>query len=89
MTKSAAPSLAQVRFLTAIQAVAARRNTMATEISSNTAGATNDDPYYEKLASEEELYLEETEEELRSRLLSDGQDESSSPAMDPAVGLNR
>ena len=44
---------------------------MATEFNSNTATATNADPY-EKLASEEELYLEETEEELRSRLLSDG-----------------
>lgn len=62
---------------------------MVSEIYSNRAVATNDDSYYEKLAGEEELYLEETEEELRSRLLSDGQDESSSPAMDPAVGLNR
>ena len=51
---------------------------MATEINSNAALAINDDPYYEKLASEEELYLEQTEEELRSRLVSNGQEESPS-----------
>lgn len=62
---------------------------MATQINNDTAAATDDDSFYEKLASREELYLEETEEELRSRLVSDGQDESSCPAMNPEDGLNR
>jgi RNA polymerase sigma-70 factor (TIGR02960 family) len=46
---------------------------MTIETNSNAAATSNDDFYYETLASEEEIYLEETEEEVRSFLISDPQ----------------
>jgi hypothetical protein len=52
---------------------------MAPEANSDPAATSNDDSYYEKLASEEEIYLEETEEEVRSFLISDQQDGRSTP----------
>lgn len=43
---------------------------MAFEGESKDKRAIYDENYYEELASEEEIYLEETEEELRADLLS-------------------
>jgi hypothetical protein len=58
---------------------------MATETNSNAAITSNDDSYYEKLASAEEIYLEEIEEEVRSLLISGPKDNRSTPALDTAV----
>jgi hypothetical protein len=58
---------------------------MATETNSKASITSNDDSSYEKLASEEEIYLEETEEEVRSLLISGPQDGRSTPALDTAV----
>ena len=58
---------------------------MATETNSDAAITSNDDSYYETLASEEEIYLEETEEEVRSFLISGPQDGHPTPALDTAV----
>ncbi|QNI32837.1 hypothetical protein H7849_02220 [Alloacidobacterium dinghuense] len=44
---------------------------MAIESHSDEVIPTYDESYYEALASEEEIYLEEIEEELRSELISD------------------
>jgi hypothetical protein len=44
--------------------------TMAIEEDSNEVIPTFDDSYYEERASVEEIYLEETEEELRAVLIS-------------------
>lgn len=44
---------------------------MAIKEDSNEVIPTSDDSYYEKRANEEEIYLEETEEELRDVLVSD------------------
>ena len=68
-----------------IQRLAERKSTMATETNSNAAITSNDDSYYEKLASEEEIYLEETEEDVRSLLISGPQDGHPTPALDTAV----
>ena len=58
---------------------------MAADTGSNSAVPSNDDSYYEILAGEEEIYLEETEEEV-SKLLSSGpQDLRSTPVHDTAV----
>jgi len=43
---------------------------MAIESNNNEDISTYNETYYEELASEEEIYLEETEEELRADLLS-------------------
>jgi hypothetical protein len=43
---------------------------MTFEDGNNDKCAIYDEGYYEELASEEEIYLEETEEELRAELLS-------------------
>lgn len=44
---------------------------MAIESHSDEVTPTYDESYYEELASEEEIYLEEIEEELRSELIAD------------------
>lgn len=44
---------------------------MAIESNSDEVVPTYNEAYYEGLASEEEIYLEEAEEELRSKLISD------------------
>lgn len=44
---------------------------MAIESHSDEVIPTYDESYYEELASEEEIYLEEIEEELRSELIAD------------------
>jgi len=46
-------------------------NAMAIESNSDEVVPTYNESYYVELASEEEIYLEETEEELRSKLISD------------------
>jgi hypothetical protein len=48
-----------------------KENTMAIESNSNEVIPTYEESYYEELAWEEEIYLEETEEELRSELILD------------------
>jgi hypothetical protein len=48
-----------------------KRNTMATENDNDEVVLTYNESYYEELASAEEIYLEVTEEELRSKLISD------------------
>jgi hypothetical protein len=58
---------------------------MATEANSNAASPSKDESYYEKLASKEEIYLEETEEELRSLLISDPQGGRSTLPLDTVV----
>jgi hypothetical protein len=58
---------------------------MATEANSNASSLSKDESYYEKLAGKEEIYLEETEEELRSLLISDPQGGRSTPAEDTQV----
>ncbi len=58
---------------------------MTTETNSNAAITSNDDSCYEKLASEEEIYLEETEEKVRSLLISWPQGSRSTPALDTVV----
>jgi len=68
-----------------IERLAERKSTMATEINRNAAITSNDDSYYEKIASEEEIYLEESEEEVRSLLISGPQDGHPTPALDTAV----
>ena len=63
---------------------------MVTDINSNNAAVpSNDDAYYEKLASEEETYLEETDEEVRSLLILGPRDGRSTPAHDTAVESHR
>jgi hypothetical protein len=47
------------------------RNAMAIESNGDEVVPTYNESYYEERASEEEIYLEETEEELRSKLISD------------------
>jgi hypothetical protein len=58
---------------------------MAMETNSKAANQSDDDAYYEKLASQEETYLEETEEEVGSLLISGLQHDRSTPALDTAV----
>jgi len=63
---------------------------MVIEGSSDKAISTPDGSYYEKLACSEEIYLEESEEELRSELISDSpQDDRPSRALDDAYELYR
>jgi hypothetical protein len=67
-----------------------RKNTMAIESNSNEVIPTDNESYFEERASEEEIYLEETEEELRSKLISDmPQDDRPTPAPDTAFELCR
>jgi len=61
---------------------------MATEVNNN-AEVPSDQPYYEKLANEEEMYLEETEEDLRSRLISDARDDRTAPSIKKSFELPR
>ena len=62
-----------------------RKNTMAIESNCDEVIPTYNESYYEERASEEEIYLEETEEELRSKLISDmPQDDHPTPAPDTA-----
>jgi hypothetical protein len=58
---------------------------MATDTDSNSAVPSNDNSYYETLAGEEEIYLEETEEEVSKLLISGPQDGRSTPVHDTAV----
>lgn len=54
---------------------------MAIKSNSDEVGPAPSESFYEERASEEEIYLEETEEELRSRLISDTpQDDRPTPA---------
>ena len=63
---------------------------MATERDKSEVDSTYIEPYYEEPASIEELYLEETEEELRSKLISDTpRDDRCAPALDTAFELYR
>jgi len=58
---------------------------MAIESNDGETVPTSDECYYEELASVEEIYLEETEEELRLELTSDTpQGECPAPALDTA-----
>jgi hypothetical protein len=54
-----------------MQLVWKKGSSMPIEDNSSDVDSTYDEIYYEELASEEEIYLEETEEELRSKLISD------------------
>jgi hypothetical protein len=57
------------------------RNAMAIESNGYEVVPTYNESYYEELASVEEIYLEETEEELRSKLISDTtEDDRPTPA---------
>jgi hypothetical protein len=56
---------------TAIQLACKGGSTMAIGSNSSEAIPAHSESYYEQLACEEEIYLEETEEELRARLVSD------------------
>lgn len=63
---------------------------MAIESSSDDAISTCRETYYEERASKEEIYLEETEEELRSELISDApQDNRATPRPDTDFELYR
>ena len=56
---------------------------MAIESNSDEVVLTYNETYYEERASEEEIYLEEIEEELRSKLITDApQDDPYNPAPD-------
>jgi hypothetical protein len=58
---------------------------MAIENNSDEVIPTPNESYYEELACSEEIYLEETEEELRSELISDSpQDDRPTRALDEA-----
>jgi hypothetical protein len=58
---------------------------MAAENDNDEVVLTYSESYYEERASVEEIYLEETEEELRSKLISETpQDDCSTPAPDTA-----
>jgi hypothetical protein len=62
-----------------------KENPMAIESNSDEVVRTYSESYYEELASSEEIYLEETEEELRSELISDTpQDDRPTRALDEA-----
>ena len=63
---------------------------MTIKSNSDEVGPAPSESLYEERASEEEIYLEETEEELRSRLISDTpQDDRPTPAPDTAFELYR
>ena len=63
---------------------------MAIENNSDEVIPTPNESYYEELACSEEIYLEETEEELRSRLILDTpQDDRPTPAPDTEFELYR
>ena len=63
---------------------------MTIKSNSDEVGPPPSESFYEERASEEEIYLEETEEELRSRLISDTpQDDCPNPAPDTAFELYR
>lgn len=51
---------------------------MTTENKRDEESPTHDEAYFEQQASKEEIYLEETEEELRAKLLSVAPDSSQS-----------
>jgi hypothetical protein len=67
-----------------------KENPMAIENNSDEVIPTPNESYYEELACSEEIYLEETEEELRSALISDSpQDDRPTRALDEACELYR
>jgi hypothetical protein len=67
-----------------------KEDAMTIKSNSDEVGPAPNESFYEERASEEEIYLEETEEELRSRLISDTpQDDRPTPAPDTAFELYR
>jgi hypothetical protein len=64
------------------------RNAMATENDNDEVVLTYSESYYEERASVEEIYLEEIEEELRSKLISETPQDDCPPPDDNSQGLD-